>query len=41
MTLFTTAKEESTRGNILGAIIVFGMGVYLIMWANHMKRGDI
>ncbi len=41
MTLFTTAKEEATGGNILGAIIVFGLGVYLIMWANRMKRGDV
>ncbi len=41
MTLFTTAKEEATVGNILGAIIVFGLGVYLITWANRMKRGDI
>lgn len=41
MTLFTTAKEEATIGNILGAIIVFGLGVYLITWANRMKRGDL
>ena len=41
MTLFTTAKEEATVGNILGAIIVFGLGVYLITWVNRMKRGDI
>lgn len=41
MTLFTAAKEESARGNILGAIILFGLGVYLIMWANLMKRGEL
>ena len=40
-TLFTTAKEEATRGNVIGALIVFGFGVYLIMWANRMKRGEI
>jgi len=40
-TLFTTAKEEATRGNVIGALIVFGLGVYLIMWANRMKRGEI
>lgn len=41
MTFFTTAKEEATRGNIIGALIVFGLGVYLIRWANRMKRGEI
>ena len=41
MTLFTTAREEATSGNIIGALIVFGLGVYLITWANRMKKGDI
>lgn len=41
MTLFTTAKEEVASGNIIGALIVFALGVYLITWANRMKRGDI
>ncbi len=41
MTLFTTAKEEAIVGNILGALIVFGLGIYLITWANRMKRGEI
>ncbi len=41
MSLFITAKEEATSGNIIGALIVFGLGVYLIMWANRMKRGEI
>ena len=41
MTIFTTAKEEATSGNVIGAVIVFGLGVYLITWANRMKRGDI
>jgi len=41
MTLFTTAKEEATSGNVIGALIVFGLGIYLITWANRMKRGDI
>ncbi len=41
ITLFTTAQEEATRGNMIGALIVFGLGVYLIMWANRMKRGEI
>ena len=40
-TLFTTAKEEAISGNMIGALIVFGLGVYLITWANRMKRGDI
>jgi hypothetical protein len=41
ITLFTTAKEEATGGNILGAVIVFCLGIYLITWANRIKRGDI
>ena len=41
MTIFTAAKEEATSGNVIGAIIVFGLGIYLITWANRMKRGDI
>ena len=41
ITLFTAAKEEATGGNILGAVIVFCLGIYLITWANRMKRGDI
>lgn len=40
-TLFTTAKEEATGANILGAVIVFCLGIYLITWANRMKRGGI
>jgi len=41
MTLFTATKEEATGGNIIGALIIFALGVYLITWANRMKRGDI
>ena len=41
MTLFTTAKEEATSGNVIGALIVFGLGVYLITWANRMKKGEV
>ncbi len=41
MTLFTTAKEAATSGNLIGALIVFSLGVYLIAWASRMKRGDI
>lgn len=41
MTIFTTAKEEATSGNVIGALIVFGLGIYLIRWANRMKRGDV
>ena len=41
MTLFTAAKEEATEGNIPGAIIVFCLGIYLISWANRMKKGDV
>ena len=41
MTLLITAKEEAIAGDIIGALIVFGLGVYLITWANSMKRGEI
>ncbi len=41
MTLFTAAREEATSGNVVGAAIVFGLGVYLIMWVNSIKKGDI
>jgi len=41
MTIFTAAKEEATSGNMIGAIIVFALGVYLIAWANRMKRGEL
>lgn len=40
-TIFGAAKEEMTRGNIIGALIVMALGIYLITWANRMKRGDI
>jgi len=41
MTLFTAAKEEATSGNMVGALIVFGLGVYLITRASRMKKGEI
>lgn len=40
MTLFTTAKEEATKGNVIGTVIVFALGIYLIAWANRMKKGE-
>jgi hypothetical protein len=41
ITLFITAKEEATGGNILGAVIVFCLGIYLITWANRMEKGEV
>lgn len=41
MTIFTTAKQEATSGNVIGAVIVFALGIYLIAWANRMKRGEV
>jgi hypothetical protein len=41
MMVFTAAKEEAAAGEIVGAIIVFCLGIYLVTWANRMKRGDI
>jgi len=40
MPLFTAAKEEAATGNIIGALIVFGLGVDLIIWANGLKKGE-
>ena len=40
MSLFTVVKEEAAKGNIIGALIVFGLGVYLIIWANQLKRAE-
>ncbi len=40
-TIFGAAKEEMTRGNIVGALIVIALGIYLITWANRMKRGEL
>lgn len=40
MSLFSTAKEEVTSGNVVGAVIVFCLGVYLIIWVNRMKKGE-
>lgn len=39
--IFGAAKEEITRGNLIGALIVFCLGLYLIAWANRMKRGEL
>ena len=41
MTLFTAAEEEVISGNLIGALIVFSLGVYLITWANRMKRSEV
>jgi hypothetical protein len=41
MTIFTAAKAEATSGNLIGALIVFALGIYLITWANRMKRGEV
>lgn len=38
--LFTTAKEEATRGNLIGALIIFALGVYLIVKANQLKTWE-
>ena len=39
--VFGIAKEEATKGDLAGAVILFGLGIYLLIWANRMKRGDI
>ena len=40
-TIFGAAKGEMTRGNIVGALIVIVLGIYLITSANRMKRGEL
>ena len=40
-TIFGAAEEEFSAGNIIGALIVIALGVYLITWANRMKRGEV
>jgi len=40
-TILGATKDEMTRGNIVGALIVVALGIYLITWANRMKKGDI
>ena len=40
-TILGAAEEEFSAGNIIGALIVIALGVYLITWANRMKRGDL
>jgi len=39
MTLLSVAKEEVAKGNVAGAVILAGLGVCLLAWANWMKRG--
>ncbi len=39
--ILTSAKEAVITGNVIGALIAFSLGVYLITWANHIKREDI
>lgn len=39
-TILGAAEDEFSTGNIIGAIIVIALGVYLITWANRMKKGD-
>lgn len=39
--LFVTAKEAATSGDIVGAIILIGLGIYLILWVNRMERGEV
>jgi hypothetical protein len=41
MTVFISAKEEAINGNVIGAIIILALGVYLLLWANRMKKGEI
>ena len=39
-TIFGATKEELSSGNIIGALIIIALGVYLIAWANRMKKGE-
>lgn len=39
--LFTSAKEAAITGNVVGAVILFSLGIYLIVWVNNIKTGAI
>jgi hypothetical protein len=39
MKLIIASKEEVDRGNILGATILFSLGIYFIIQANRLKKG--
>ena len=39
--LVIPAKEAVIAGDIIGAIVLFFFGIYLIKWANDMKTGTI
>lgn len=39
--LFVTAKEVATSGDIVGATILIGLGIYLILRVNRMERGEV
>lgn len=39
--LFSIAREEVGRGNIIGAIILFSFGVFLMVWVNRMSKGEV
>jgi hypothetical protein len=41
MSVFTSAKEEAINGNVIGAIIICALGVYLLLWANRLKKGEL
>jgi hypothetical protein len=41
MGVFTSAKEEAINGNVIGAIIMCALGVYLLLWANRLKKGEL
>ncbi|RLC68862.1 MAG: hypothetical protein DRI26_09705 [Chloroflexi bacterium] len=41
MTLLGAAKDEAAKGNVVGAAILAGLGVYLLAWANRIKRAEI
>jgi hypothetical protein len=39
--VFYSAKTEVVNGNIIGALIVFALGIVLLIWANRLKKGEL
>lgn len=39
--IFTEAKEAAIAGNVIGAVILFSLGIYLIARVNEIKTGAV
>ena len=39
--LFFTAKDSAVNGDLIGAVILLFLGVYLTIWANRIGKGEV